>query len=138
MNAPRSSWWSRNWKWFVPCGCFGLIGFVLVGIGSIFMLVTTAMRSSDAYQDALATAQSNPEMIATLGEPIEAEWFISGNINVNDDSGDVDLKIPVHGPNGKATVRVTGIKVAGTWEYSVMQANIHGSGQVINLLDEAD
>ena len=84
--APRGGWFSRNWKWALPVGCLLPLvlcgGGILVFVFVVYGAVTGAIRSSDAYQEGMSRARSNPEVVAALGEPIESGWLISGNINV--------------------------------------------------------
>ena len=53
MTEPQSKgWWGRNWKWFLPVGCLGLIVIALGGI----TLVLGIMKSSDVYKESVARA----------------------------------------------------------------------------------
>ena len=67
----RPGWWGRNWKWFVPTGCLGML---LLAAGFGFFIVTMVfgmMKQSDAYKMALARAKADPRVVAALGSPIE-------------------------------------------------------------------
>src|SRR3954470_2898454 len=107
-QAPRPGWWGRNWKWFLPTGCClgSLLGIVLaiaifgVGIVGLISGVSKILKSSEAYQTAVARAKSNEKVIAALGTPME-EGFPMGKVNTNNDEGDADLSIPLTGPKGK-------------------------------------
>jgi len=130
QSPPQRSWWSRNWKWALPVGC--LLPLVLCGggavvfFGLIYGVVTGAIRSSDAYQEGMSRARSNPEVVAALGEPIESGWLISGSINVNGPSGNADVSIPISGPKGSGTLSIVGTRSAGRWQYSTMEVEISG------------
>ena len=50
----------RNWKWFVPVGCFGTLILFVAFVGSIALIVFSAMKSTDVYKEALARAQGAP------------------------------------------------------------------------------
>jgi len=50
------NWWKRNWKCFVPLGCFTVALLFLAFIGSILVIVFSTMKSTDVYKDALARA----------------------------------------------------------------------------------
>src|SRR5215472_14101752 len=39
----RPNWWRRNWKWFVPAGCFTVVLMFVVFVGSILVIVFSAM-----------------------------------------------------------------------------------------------
>jgi Cytochrome oxidase complex assembly protein 1 len=97
----RTNWWKRNWKWFVPLGCFTMALLFLVFVGSILVIVFSAMKSTDVYRDALAHAKTDPAVVEALGLPIKNGFLVSGNINVNGASGESNLGIPISGPKGK-------------------------------------
>jgi Cytochrome oxidase complex assembly protein 1 len=99
--APKPNWWNRNWKWFVPLGCFSIAMLFVVFIGSTVLIVFSAMKSSDIYKDALARAKTHPAVIEALGSPVTEGFLLSGNTNVNGTSGEANLSIPVAGPKGK-------------------------------------
>jgi len=134
---PQKNWWSRNWKWFVPTGCLTMLlacaGFVTL----IFSIVLGSLKSSDVYNESLAKARTNAQVTAALGTPVEPGFWVSGNISVENSSGQADLSIPVSGPNGTGTIYVTATKSAGRWNYSTMICEISSSGNRINLLTSA-
>jgi Cytochrome oxidase complex assembly protein 1 len=81
-SKPRSNWWTRNWKWFVPTGCLTILVLFLVFVGSIVVIVFGAIKSTDPYRDAFARARMHPVVIEALGSPIKEGFFVSGNTNV--------------------------------------------------------
>ena len=142
MNAnvpplPRKSWFSRNWFWFIPLGCLGMIVAVVGSIAALVLVLFGAIRQSDAYKHALDTARSSPELIEAIGEPIEPGMMVMGSINVTPTSGEADIAIPVTGPKGAATIYIVGEKTAGTWEYFLLEAEVVGRTDRINLLPKS-
>ena len=138
VPAPQPGWLSRNWKWFVPVGCLTMLGLVVAFVTAIVLIVFGALRSSDAYQTAVARAKANPQVIEALGTPIEDGMFPSGKTNVDGSSGEADLTISISGPKGKANVYAIATKRAGRWTYSTLEAHVEGREDRINLLgDEA-
>ena len=139
MSTPvpaQPGWWQRNWKWCVPVlGALLLALSVAVVLGGVALLLG-AIKSSGAYQHALARAQSDPAVIAALGEPIRAGWFVQGNISTSGASGDADLAIPLDGPRADGTLYVVAEKRAGEWRYETLAVNVDG-GERIVLVDEA-
>jgi hypothetical protein len=133
-GQPPSSWWGRNWKWVVTIGC--LTPVILIGgcIAGLVLFVFSAIRSSDPYQEAVRRAQANPEVVSRLGTPIETKWWITGNVNVKNDTGDANLVIPLRGPKGDGAIHVQGTKDGGKWTYSRM--TFESNGTQINLLEE--
>lgn len=137
---PQRSWWSRNWKWALPVGCLLpilLCGGFLAFLFLIYGVVTGAIRNSDAYAEGMARARANPEVVAALGEPIESGFWISGSINVDGPSGNVDVSIPISGPRGSGTLYVVGTRTAGRWQYSLMEVEIPGRPTRIDLRPRA-
>jgi hypothetical protein len=130
----RPNWWNRNWKWFVPLGCFSIAVLFVVFVGSVALIVFSAMKSTDVYKDALARAKSNSAVIEALGSPIIEGFLVSGNTNVNGASGEANLSIPISGPNGKGTIYVAANKSLGRWNYSGLIVEIAKTHQRIDLL----
>jgi hypothetical protein len=132
--TPRRNWWKRNWKWFVPLGCFSIALLFVVFIGSVVVIVFSAVKSTDVYKDALTRAKSHPAVIEALGSPVTEGFFVSGSTNVNGASGEANLAIPVSGPKGKGTIYVAAKKSLGRWEYSGLVLEIANTHQRIDLL----
>ena len=130
----RPNWWKRNWKWFVPLGCFTVALMFVIFVGSIIVIVFGAMKSSDVYKDALARAKANPAVIEALGSPIKDGFLMSGNTNVNSASGEANLAIPISGPKGKGTIYVSAQKSLGEWIYSGLVVELGQTHQRIDLL----
>ena len=93
--TPSPNWWKRNWKWFVPLGCLTVALMFLLFVGSILVIVFSAMKSTDVYREALARAKSDPVVIEALCSPIKNGFLFSGNTNVNGASGESNLSIPI-------------------------------------------
>jgi hypothetical protein len=131
-----TSWFGRNWKWFVPLGCFipcaGFLGF----LASIVLAVFGFVRSSDVYQHALEEASTHPAVIEALGEPVKPGWYVSGSIHVQGSTGNADIAIPITGPHGKGTVFAVAKKSAGRWDYEVLEVEVEGREERIDLREE--
>ena len=133
----QKSWWKRNWKWVVPTGgCLTLIILFIAFIGTIFFGATKMLSGSEPYQDSVAKAQNNEQVIELLGEPIETDGFMQGSINYSNDDGDADIRIPIKGPNGEGTIYVVGEKRNDVWTYSEQEVRIDKNNEVIDLLNE--
>lgn len=132
---PRPSWWSRNWKWVVPVGCLGMILLPVACAGAIFLAVYGVIQGSEPYREALARAREHPEVVAALGEPLEAGLFVSGSINIRGSDGEADFSINVSGPEGEGTLHVEARKEAGAWSYEEMVLVVDATGERIDLLE---
>jgi hypothetical protein len=135
--TPKPNWWKRNWKWFVPLGCFTVALLFLAFVGSILVIVFSAMKSTDVYKEALARAKADPTVIEALGSPIKDGFLVSGNTNVNGASGDSNLAIPISGPKGKGTIYVSANKLLGQWNYSGLVVEIGQTHERIDLLQRS-
>lgn len=133
-KAVRKSWFARHWFWVVPVGCLSVLALVAAFVGAILLVVFGAMRSSDAYGIAMERAEQSDEVVAALGEPIEAGWLVSGNIQVNGPSGDANLSVPLSGPSGEGTLYVVAEKKAGQWHFDTMEVEVVGAAARIDLL----
>jgi len=137
MNQPaQRTWWNRNWKWVVPVGC--ITPLVCCGgfFGVILTIVFGAIKSSDPYKDSVARATADARVVELLGEPIEPGFFVTGNINVQNDSGDANLVIPLSGPKGSGTLHVVAEKTAGKWNNSTLEVRSADGATTIDLLDK--
>src|SRR5881398_1188016 len=135
--APRPNWWKRNWTWFVPVGCFSMLMLFVIFVGSVALIVFSAMKSTDVYKGALTRAQAHPSVIEAHGSPIKEGFLLSGSTNVNGASGEANLSIPISGPNGKGTIYVAASKSLGRWNYSGLVVEIAKTHQRIDLLQSS-
>jgi len=133
MNQPKEeeTWWSRNWKWFVPVWFLGGIGFY----AAIVFLGFTVVKSSDVFKEAVSKAKANSSVVEALGPSIEEGLFVSGNISASNRSGHADMEIPVSGQNGKATIFVEATKSAVKWTFSTLTVEFDESDRRISLLE---
>lgn len=132
-STTQKNWWQRNWKWVVPVAG----GILLVGITCavlLFMILFGALKSSDVYQMALKEAQSNPDVVRVLGEPVKPGWWLSGLINVSGSSGHANLTVPISGPREAGTLYIVATKTAGQWQFSTLEVAVADQAEHINLL----
>ena len=136
-SKPAGNWWTRNWKWFVPTGCFTVLILFAAFITLIVMIVFSAMKSTDVYRDALAHAKRDPAVVEALGSPIKDGFLLSGNTNVNGAAGESNLAIPISGPKGKGTIYVSANKSLGRWNYSGLVVEVGQTHERIDLLQKS-
>src|SRR5438477_9803093 len=130
-------WWKRSWYWVVPLGCFSVALLFLLFVGSILVIVFSAMKSTDVYKEALARAKANPAVIEALGSPINDGFLLSGNTYVNGASGESNLAIPVSRTKGKGTIYVSANKSLGRWNYSGLVVEVGQTHERIDLLQKS-
>jgi hypothetical protein len=109
-------------------GSCAVIGFVFVS------KMSAELKSSWAFTEGVKLAQNNPQVIAKLGQPIEATWVVVGTIHTeNEDSGGADVTFPITGPKGAASVHAIAEKKAGKWAFRKAEAILPGN-EIIDLL----
>ena len=118
----------------MPLGCFTVALLFLAFVGSMIVIVFSAMKSTDVYKQAVARARSDPAVIEALGSPIKEAFLLSGNTNVNGASGESNLAIPISGPKGKGTIYVSANKSLGRWIYSGLVVEVGQTHKRIDLL----
>jgi hypothetical protein len=133
-SGPRKGWFGRNWKWFVPAVCLFIFILIAGGVGGLFAVVEGSIKQSGAYTQALAQAQASPQVTDKIGQPVAPGWFVSGNINVNGDSGDANISFPVSGPKGKGKIYAEAKKSAGQWQFETLQFGADGQTDRLDLL----
>ena len=80
--VPPRNWWQRNWKWAVPGGCATLLLLFGLFVAGIVGIAFKTMKATDVYREAVARAAANPAVREALGDPVNAGWYLSGNINI--------------------------------------------------------
>ena len=140
MENQERTWWARNWKWAVPAGCsIGCLG-LLVLLGSFaagaFLLVDHVFRSTEVYAEALERARTHPDVVEEMGLPLEVGWMMSGSIRVSGPSGEADLAVPISGSRKSGTLYIVAAKQAGAWTYELLELEIEGRMERIDLLKE--
>jgi hypothetical protein len=138
MPAPQTSrsWFARNALWAVPVGCLGILAALAAFAGLVLTIAMGSVKATDAYREAVDRAKASPQVHAALGEPVKVGWFVSGKVNVSGPSGDADLSIPLSGPQGKGTLYATARKQAGRWRYEVLEVEVEGRKDRIDLMPD--
>jgi Cytochrome oxidase complex assembly protein 1 len=119
-------------------GCGGC-AVILVGMaavfGAIFFIAFSGLARSAAVAEAVSRAGASARVQEGLGTPIERDWFTTGNIEISNGDSSADVRIPIKGPKGSATIHAVGYKRQGEqWVFTVLQVTIAGTQETINLL----
>ncbi len=131
----EKSWFSRNWGWAVPLGgCLTIIVLFFVFLGSVIFGVSELITESVPYKDAITKVNEDDYVIDILGEPIETNGIMNGNISFKNSEGSADISIPIKGPNGEAELYVIGTKQNDQWTYSELYVIISETNEQIDLL----
>ena len=132
-NEVKKNWWSRNWKWFVPTGCVSLLLIFVLCIVGVFYEMTNVIEKSDAYKGAIVEVQHNKLAAEKLGSEIKSNGMTSGSININNNTSNCDVKIPVKGSKGTGTLYVVAHK-RDKWTYDELSIHIDATNEDIDLL----
>jgi cytochrome oxidase complex assembly protein 1 len=132
--VPQKSWFARNRKWFLPTIILGPLLLLALFVSVIFGALFGLMKSSEPYKNAVATASHDARVSEQLGKPITPGWYATGNISVENDSGDAQITIPLNGTRRHGTVYVEAKKSAGIWRYQRLEVEMEGVPDRVNLL----
>lgn len=128
------SWFSRNWKWAVPLGCLSTIGlFFVLLFGGIFFGVTKMMGSNDGKKQAISIINQDPNIKSKLGDNIETNGMFSGNISTSNDTGEMNISVPVKGSKGTGKAIIVAEKEFDKWNYEKIAVQIDETGEVIQI-----
>jgi hypothetical protein len=103
-------------KWAIALIVIAAILIVVLFICSLFMLIESSFHSSPPYQQALQVAQIARCVLNTVGTPVQASWFTTGDLNENDDAGSANFDIPIHGPKDAGSLELEATRSKGIWE----------------------
>ena len=135
-HGQQPGWLTRHWKWAVALGCLLLVILVAMFVGTIFTAVEYSFQHSDAYIYAVTQARTNPLVGKKIGTPLKVGWLATGNVNISGPSGNANLGIPIAGPRGRGTIYVVAKKSAGAWQFEMLQVEVAGEQQRIDLLPQ--
>jgi len=135
----EKNWFGRNWKWSLPAfGCLSIIiativTFILL-FGAMETKITEMFIDSEPYVVGMENLKQNELVIDKLGDPIKPNGTLEGNINYENDQGTADLKIPLKGPKGEASLLIIAEKNGEIWTYQTMKVTFEESNDIIDLL----
>lgn len=106
---------ARGWR-------FGaLLSLIMVYSLSMILVVSFILRSSAAYEVAIAEIATNEEVLEATGGIVEFDQFPMGNINISNDYGEASLQIDVKGEQQDVLVSVGMIKAPGEdWQIQIL------------------
>ena len=122
----------HGFRWYyIPLGCGGMLALMVVAGLTISIIAMSMIRQSEPYAEAMRLAEADPQVLEVLGSPIEAGRFVTGQIQTNPAGGSADLSIPVSGPNGEGHIFVNAVKLAGRWQYNLVELEFAGGARVV-------
>ena len=144
LRGSRWSWEKGGWKnaqefrtaqktWAI-IGAIVWIALPALGF-AIFFGVMSLVKSSGAYEQALAELRASPQAIQAFGEPIEPGFLVAGSIETSGTRGSATLSIPVSGPKASGWAETEAVKSFGTWKIEFLAYSLDGSQDVTVLKD---
>ncbi|AKJ42625.1 cytochrome c oxidase assembly factor Coa1 family protein [Pragia fontium] len=100
---------------------------------TIYWAVTSALKSSEIYQQSVILVKSNPSAMQALGSPIST-GTPRGNISVNGDFGEAKISFSIEGSKTSGILYVSAEKEWGTWQMHYNKLRLDNSGEIIDLL----
>lgn len=125
-----------NRRRVIVLGCLGVTLALAALLVVVVGLLTGMMKTSWAYANGVEMARRNPALLEALGAPIETGFWVMGSVEITGPSGSADLAIPLRGPKGKATLYVVAEKRAGRWRFELLEAEVAGRTDRIDLMPE--
>src|SRR5437868_2903276 len=90
-------------KW-IAIGCVVVLILGVIAVLVIGAVAFAAIKHTDVYRHARDRAISDPRVVAKLGAPVEAGWWVTGSVSTENATGVASIKFPISGSRGKATV----------------------------------
>lgn len=125
----------RNWA---KAGIFFIFAIIALTFALIFGIVSL-MKSSDAYKMTMAEIRKNTEVIEMLGEPIEAGWFVTGQLKIGQNGkGSANYIIPISGPKGDGKAISVVVKTNNVWQIKHLTVQIENSNKIIKIIGKKE
>lgn len=112
-----------------------IIALLVIAASVAFACVLTfsimlALRSSAAYRAGMERASLSPEVVALIGEPVRAGFFVMGGVRGG--GRRTSLHARLSGPRGGGTLEIRAVRVGEELRFNVLK--FHGEGRVIDLM----
>lgn len=132
----KRAWWRRYWKRVALLSLAGTIAVAGLIVWAVLASTVGGIKASPPFQEAMRRATADPQVIASLGEPIRSGWMIGGSTMSNGSVSASELRIPLSGPKGRAVLHVAGTRPPGQpWQYQQLTAELP-SGRKVDLLKQ--
>lgn len=92
-----------------------------------------ALRRSEPYAEAVARAGSHPQVLAALGQPVEAGWWVRGEVEGEGRGERARLTVPIAGPDGRGRLAAEARRQERVWRFDRLEVTLP-DGTVVDLL----
>jgi hypothetical protein len=108
---------------------------LIIAASIVFAVVLTfsimlALRSSAAYRAGVERASRSREVVALIGKPVSAGFFVRGGIRGGGKLASLHARLS--GPDGGGRLEIRAVRVGEELRFNVLK--FHGKGQVVDLL----
>ena len=93
------------------------------------LFITLIIRSSAAYREGVARASRSREVVALIGEPVVAGFFVRGGVKGGGRLA--RIRAPLSGPRGRGTLEIRAVWTEEGLRFDVLK--FHAGGKVIDL-----
>jgi hypothetical protein len=124
--AQQPGWFSRNWKWLLGVGCLGMVTCCGLFGAVTWFTAQKVIQGSPVFAEAIAKANSNPDVTAALGHPVTPGGMVQGEVKDSGGTGSASLTLPIEGPKGKGTLYVEATKSGNEWKFTSLKADVGG------------
>ena len=83
--------------------------------------------------DAISIINQDPNIKSKLGDNIETDGMFSGNISTSNDTGEMNISVPVKGSKGTGKAIIVAEKEFDKWNYEKIAVQIDETGEVIQI-----
>jgi hypothetical protein len=136
------TWWSKNWKWFLPTVTF----FILFLFGALMSAnvdgnitdIAQAYTDDSLYIKAIERANTNERVLEVLGEiePIDKLALFEGNAVYSNNNNSVVLSIRIKGSKGKGKMDISAEKNGTVWGYKMIKIRIKNPKEEIQVIKD--
>jgi len=122
----------------IIAGVLGVLALIVaLFVGAITFFVFRTIGNSDAAETARTFLRNNETLKQDIGEVKDFGWFVTGQINVQNASGEATLHFKVIGER-KETNATVELSYRSNRNWRVTGARYERDGQTVNLLDAYD
>ena len=112
-----------------------ITALVIITAAVVFAVVLTcaimlALRSSAAYRSGVERASRSREVVALIGKPVRADFFVRGGIRGGGRLASLHARLS--GPDGGGRLEIRAVRVGEELRFNVLK--FHSKGKVIDLL----
>jgi hypothetical protein len=91
------------------------------------------LRRSEVYAEAVARAGSHPQVLAALGQPVEAGWWVRGEVEREGPAERARVAVPLAGPDGRGRLAAEARRHEHVWRFDRLEVTLP-DGTVVDLL----